>query len=183
MDPARWLIDHGDTLFRFALMRVRDRAVAEDLVQETFLAALKAQDSYEQRSAVKTWLIGILKHKIVDHLRKSNREVSFDITDEDGSELMEHYFDQKGHWQSEVADWMNPEQAFEKDRFWQVFQECLDQLPEKFYRLFVMREFDGLAAEEICNEMGISTTNNVWVMLSRARMRLRECVGNEWFQR
>lgn len=183
MDPARWLVDHGDSLFRFAITRVRDRSVAEDLVQETLLAALKAQHSYQERSSVKTWLVGILKHKIIDYLRKSARESSFESSGDDGSELMDHCFDQAGHWQIEIADWMHPEQAYESDKFWAVFQECLGQLPEKYYRLFVLREFDGLAADEICNELGISTTNNVWVMLSRARMQLRECVGNEWFQR
>lgn len=180
MDPSRWVADYGDALFRFALMRVRDRAIAEDLVQETFVAALKSIAGYEQRSAEKTWLIGILKHKIIDYMRKTSREVSLQANHDDDSELLDHYFDEAGHWRAEFAEPTRPERAFEADQFWKVFQLCLDKLPEKFYKLVILREFDELSAEEICNVMEISTTNNVWVMLSRARMRMRECLGNEW---
>lgn len=179
--PEQWLELYGDSLFKFALARVRDAHAAEDLVQETFLAALKARDRFEQRSKVRTWLTGILKHKIIDHLRKSSREKTYEDAETLFDDLREESFDVSGHWRIDVAHWSNPDNALEKEQFWDVMNQCLDELPEKMREIFLLREMEGLSAEEICKALPISSTNNVWVILSRLRLKLRQCLELRWF--
>src|SRR5215468_3491940 len=136
VDPATWVDEHGDYLFRYAVVRLRDDAVAEDCVQETFLAAIKAIDSYGGKSAERTWLIGILKHKIVDHFRKSIRERP--ITDEETDiSTLDVFFNQDGRWKDhwhndfEPIDWrVSPETIFQENEFFRVLQRCLSKLPE-----------------------------------------------------
>ena len=179
--PEGWLDEYGDDLYRYALMRVRDAAIAEDLVQETFLAALKARANFEQRSSQKTWLIGILKHKIIDYFRKDSRESLMENTSALDRELTESYFDQHGHWKMALAAWPAPDKALEESQFWVVLQECIDQLPKRMAAAFLLREIDGLSNEEICKVLDISTTNNLWVTLSRTRVRMRQCLETRWF--
>ncbi len=180
-NPDRWLDEYGDVLYRYALMRVRDVAIAEDLVQETFLAALKASSQFAQRSSEKTWFIGILKHKIIDYIRKDSRESALDNDFLLDRELTESYFDQHGHWKMMLSSWPDPDKFLEQSQFWIVLQECIGQLPKKMAAAFVMREIDGLSNEEICKVLNISTTNNLWVILSRTRVRMRQCLELKWF--
>ncbi|MCF6324391.1 MAG: sigma-70 family RNA polymerase sigma factor [Gammaproteobacteria bacterium] len=181
-DPATWVAQHGDALFRYALMKMRDEAQAEDMVQETFLAALKARERFSGQSSEKTWLIGILKHKIIDHFRKYKREQSSDDI-ESLTEQLNQQFDHTGHWSIPMRTWQEPEQAHENKEFWKVFAACIAHLPDHLADLFILREVKGLSSEEICKLLDISTTNNMWVMLSRARMRLRGCLDSRWFNR
>ncbi len=181
-DPATWVAQHGDALFRYALMKMRDEAQAEDMVQETFLAALKARERFSGQSSEKTWLIGILKHKIIDHFRKHKREQSSDDI-ESLTEQLNQQFDHSGHWSIPMRTWQEPEQAHENREFWKVFAACIAHLPDHLADLFILREIKGLSSEEICKLLDISTTNNMWVMLSRARMRLRGCLDSRWFNR
>lgn len=181
-DPATWVAQHGDALFRYALMKMRDEAQAEDMVQETFLAALKARERFSGQSSEKTWLIGILKHKIIDHFRKHKREQSSDDI-ESLTEQLNQQFDHTGHWSIPMRTWQEPEQAHENKEFWKVFATCIAHLPDHLADLFILREVKGLSSEEICKLLDISTTNNMWVMLSRARMRLRGCLDARWFNR
>lgn len=185
-DPATWVDQHGDALFRYALLKLRDQTLAEDMVQETFLAALKARENFAGQSSEKTWLIGILKHKIVDHFRKHRREQSSDDI-ETLSDQLDHQFDQQfdrtGHWSVSLARWQEPDRAHENGEFWKVFAACIAHLPDHLADLFILREVRGLSTEEICKLLEISTTNNMWVMLSRARMRLRTCLDSRWFNR
>jgi RNA polymerase sigma-70 factor (ECF subfamily) len=180
-DPARWLEQYGDTLYRYALIRVRDPDLAQDLVQETLLAALKGRDSFARQSSEKTWLVGILKHKLIDQLRKSRREVSLGELNEGDAELDKLCFNERGEWRAELGNWSNPEKSLEQARFWQVLHDCIARLPERLATLFILREIDGLSTEECCKALDISTTNNTCVMLSRARMRMRECLEVRWF--
>ena len=179
-DPAAWLDQHGDALYRFALARVRDPALAEDLVQETLLAALRARDSYAGAAAERTWLIAILKNKIIDHFRRSAREAP--LPDEPDDDVIDALFRSpgNGHWNRMPSRWDEPESALEQTHFWQVFQECLEGLPARQAQLFSLVEFEGLATEELCKLLAVSTSN-VWVMLHRARLRLRECLEQNWF--
>lgn len=179
-DPVLWLDAHGDALYRFALARVRDAALAEDLVQDTLLAALRARDSYAGAAAERTWLIAILKNKIVDHFRRAVREQP--LAEEPDDEVIDALFRTpgNGHWVSYPDRWDEPEGALENTRFWQVFQDCLDALPARQARIFGLAEFDGLDTDELCKLLGASTSN-VWVMLHRARLRLRECLEQNWF--
>jgi len=180
-DPVKWLDAHGDALYAYCLLRVRERATAEDLVQDTLLAALKAADSFRGESSERTWLIGILKHKILDHLRRIGREKPLDLG-RVPEESTEDYFDETGHWQQPVGDWARPEQALEQEQFWKAFNECLGRLPERLRMLYALRELDGLETQELLETLNISTANNLWVMLSRARVHLRRCLETNWFK-
>jgi len=168
-------------LMRFALLQLRDRSAAEDAVQEALLAALQGAGQFAGQSSVRTWLIGILKHKIVDHIRKAARErpaapPESEILTED----LEIFFGGDGHFTDPPLDWGNPESALEERRFFEALERCLQTLPQNTARAFMMRELMGLETEEICKELGVSPSN-CWVMLYRARMNLRACLERTWF--
>ncbi|MDZ4262508.1 MAG: sigma-70 family RNA polymerase sigma factor [Pseudomonadota bacterium] len=180
-DPNLWPDRYGDILYRHALFRLRDPMAAEEMVQETFLAALQARDRFAGNSSEKTWLVGILKHKIIDHLRKAIRERPHDEQQQPFDSLEEESFDGRGHWQINVKRWSNPDSSLENEQFWQTLNDCVSRLPPRLATLFIMREIDGLESETICQEMALSSTNNLWTMLSRMRMRLRQCLEQNWF--
>lgn len=187
MDPDRQaeLNALRPDLLRFARLQLRDSGAAEDAVQETLLAALSGSQNFENRSSYKTWLISILRNKIIDIIRSQNREPALSTLadDEEGDALLdEAQFDPRGHWQpaARPARWADPEASFEQQQFWMVFEACLDHLPAKTARVFMMREFLGLDTGEICKETGISSSN-CWVVLHRARMGLRACLETRWF--
>lgn len=182
VDADQWLDLYGDNLYQYALARVRDAQLAEDLVQDTLIAALKAQERFEQRSKVKTWLIGILKHKIIDHLRKATRETTVDDVETLYDDLRAESFTEHGHWKIDIASWSDPDRSYEQERFWEVLNSCLDELPEKMRTVFFLRELEGMSAEDICKALPVSSTNNVWVMLSRLRFKLRQCLELRWFE-
>lgn len=173
---------------KFARLQLQDQHLAEDAVQEALLAALKNAHSFNRRSALKTWVFAILKNKISDLLRKNSRHVSHDSLqqDPDASDeaLFETLFNQRGFWQAQErpVKWNQPDTEMENSHFWQVFDACLNGMPEAYGRLFMMREFLELTTDEICNREGISA-NSLNVTLYRARIRLRECLENRWFQK
>jgi RNA polymerase sigma-70 factor (ECF subfamily) len=184
-DPERWVDEHGDCLFRFALMQLRDPVRAEDAVQETFLAALKGGKSFAGRSAERSWLIGILKNKICDHFRKAGREVAFTDLDFYSQEEDTSYFALPlghGAWKPKIApqDWVNPAENLDNELFWKTYRGCADKLPKNIAAAFNLREVDGIESKEICALLNISE-NNLWVMLHRARMALRSCLETNWF--
>jgi RNA polymerase sigma-70 factor, ECF subfamily len=179
--PELWLNRYGDRLFSYALARVRDREIAADLLQETLLAAFKSQDGFMGQASEMTWLVGILKHKLVDFLRKSNRETLCNLEDELIDTEDNAFFDGKGSWQIGLSVWSNPDSALEQEEFMRVLQQCIDRLPPKMSQAFVLKEFDGMDNEEICEAAGISTLNNLWTILSRARLQLRYCLDVHWF--
>ena len=172
-------------LLRFARLQLRDAGAAEDAVQETLLAALLGSQNFQSRSSYKTWLISILRNKIIDIIRGQSREVPATALadDEAGDDLLaESLFDRRGHWQeaAKPGRWADPEASFEQRQFWAVFEACLDHLPAKTARVFMMREFLGFETDEICKEAGISSSN-CWVVLHRARLGLRTCLETNWF--
>ena len=173
-----WLNQHGDFLYRFALARLRDPHLAEDVVQETFLAAIKSPD-FAGQSAPRTWLTGILKHKIIDVMRKNMREIAASdlMEDEDGN--MDEFFNEKGRWEDKPQKWDMPEDALEQKQFLGVLQGCMEKLPPKLAQLFMLRDVQETDNDEICKELNITTTN-AWVMLYRARMGLRKCLEINW---
>ena len=183
-DPASWVDQYGDFLYRFALSKVNDPSVAEDLVQETFLAALKARENFQGRSTAKTWLVAILKHKIIDHIRKRVREQTSDkvesLSDATANDPIKGNFKDDGGWRHRPAKWVvNPMKIYEQKEFMDVLYRCLSDLPERQADAFMMREIDGLSTEEICKALNISPTNS-WVMLYRARIWLRQCIEINW---
>ncbi|MDX1374502.1 MAG: sigma-70 family RNA polymerase sigma factor [Burkholderiales bacterium] len=165
-------------LLRFAALQLRDPNAAEDAVQETLLAALAGEAKFAGRSNLRTWLTGILKHKIVDSIRRAAREPSVEI--EDAGEF-DALFRGNGHWLERPAAWSEPQGALEQKQFFAVLEQCLARLPEKTARVFMMREHLGLETEQICKELGITPTH-CWVLLYRARMSLRLCLDERWFQ-
>lgn len=178
--PESWVDQYGDYLFGYALSRMGDPAVAEDLVQETFLAGLRALEGFEGRSSVRTWLVAILKNKIVDSLRKMSREKPMEDV-EALADLEEEFFHRKGEWRLRPAEWeANPSRLVERKEFWKVFSDCLVELPKNLSSALKLREMEGMGCEEICKVLGISASN-CWVMLYRARMRMRRCLEINWF--
>jgi RNA polymerase sigma-70 factor (ECF subfamily) len=169
-------------LMRYARLQLRNEAWAEDAVSETLLAALAKPLAFEARSQLKTWLVGILKHKIIDSMRQRQREVVLDSGSDDDStdplELMA--FKRDGHFAEKPADWGNPEQDLNSRQFFVILEACTDKLPAVQGRLFLMREWLELSSEEICKELGLTPTN-LYVQLHRARLRLRECLELNWF--
>ncbi len=179
-DPAGWVDAHGDALFRFAWIRVRDRSLAEDMVQEALLAAFQGRDSFSGRSSERTWLIGILKNKIADHFRRKARE---GLRDEPflQENLERSRFDAAGHWTAGPADWgTDPADLARQADFLDHLRRCLSELPASQASAFTLREVDGMDAREICKVLEVSETN-LWVILHRARMRLRACLEANWF--
>jgi len=183
-NPENWVDEYGDFLYRYALARVKDPSSAEDLVQETFLAALKARPNFQGRSTLRTWLIAILKHKIVDHIRKKVREQTSDkveaIFDAAANDSGDAGFNGRGHWNNPPGKWaVNPTKLYEQKEFIDILYHCLGELPQRQAKAFMMREIDGLSTDEICKALGISATNS-WVIVYRARLLLRQCLEIKW---
>jgi RNA polymerase sigma-70 factor (ECF subfamily) len=168
-------------LLRYAAVQLRDAAAAEDAVQEALLAALAGESNFAGRSNLRTWLTGILKHKIVDAIRRQSRERTA-AEQEPGSDADEFdgLFDRRGHWEESPDAWEQPEGALGQKQFLAALEACLRALPERTARVFMMREHLGMETEEICKELGITPTH-CWVMLHRARMALRLCLQTNWF--
>ncbi len=186
LDPQKWVERYGDYLFSYAYGRVNDSGKAEDLVQETFLAALKAKDRFRGASTERTWLTSILKRKIIDTYRKkyTSRESSFgehDGTVFDG----DFYRDEepfKGHWLEGMGPNSHsflPEGELEQAELMKFINLCIENLPATLAATFIMRMIDEEDSDTICKELGI-TPSNLWVMLHRARLRMRECLEKKW---
>lgn len=177
---------HSRFLYRYALSRLRRPETAEELVQETMLAALEGKATFRGESALRTWLAGILKHKIADWQRREGRSpiranlFSSAEADSESEFSIDAQFDADGAWVTPPTTWPSPDKAFENQRFWETFERCLAVLPAATARAFYLREIQGLSTEEICAELNISSSN-CWVMLHRARMSLRKSLEERWF--
>jgi len=169
-------------LLKFARLQLRNEVWAEDAVSETILAALAKPQAFEARSQLKTWLVGILKHKIIDLIRHHQREVTLDSgSDDESADPLEHMlFKSDGHFAERPADWGNPEQDLSSRQFMAVLDACAEKLPPVQGRLFLMREWLEMSSDEICKELALTPTN-LYVQLHRARLRLRECLELNWF--
>ena len=186
MNPAAATVEHAELavhrprLLRFALQHLRNRAQAEDAVQDTLLAALEGARRFAGESSVLTWLTGILRHKIVDHFRRQGREPRVEPRGEhEDFESLEALFREDGRWHAAPTDWGDPEAAFDLCELLDALERGLARLPEKAARAFHMRELMGLSCEEICRELGVSP-QNCWIMLYRARLVLRACLEEHW---
>ncbi len=168
-------------LMKIARLQLRNDAWAEDAVSETMLAALEGATSFAGNSQVKTWVVGILKHKIIDQFRRSGREISADAHAEAaGAESLDELYHPSGHRNEPPQDWGDPETSLSRTQFFEVLQACIDRLPANLGRIFMMREWLEYETDQICKELDITSTN-CFVMLHRARMRLRECLEQQWF--
>jgi len=177
-DPEKWMDLYGDMLYRFAMFRVKDAIAAEDIVQETFLAALGGYKNFKGHSTLRTWLVAILKNKSVDHIRKKAKER--------GSDKMEYLTNQIDANFDRLAEWPlrhghcceTPMKLYAHKELMETLYRCLSKLPGRLAEAFTMREIDGLSTPEICEALNITSTN-CWVMLHRARRRLRACIEND----
>ena len=179
-EPERWLQDHGSALYSFAILHTHDTHRAEDLIQETLLAALKASKNFHGGSSVRTWLIGILKHKIMDEFRRQSREWSASKSTDDVFEAIEKQqlaetFTDTGSWNQAIEEWGNPEQDLFRDEFWTFIERCTAGLSPQMAQLFILRDLWGLETEEVCKELDITPTN-LWTTLHRARLGMRQCL-------
>lgn len=178
LDPNKWVDRYSDYLFNYTIVRVNDREVANDIISETFLAGLKSMKNFKGEANERTWLISILKRKIVDHYRRINSnkgqaEIKIDYA---GNE-------DEGDWLEErVADLSDKtaEDTMENRELGLAILECLDQLNEKQATIFKMKTIEGIDTETICNEFNISPSN-LWVIIHRARTSLAECLQKTWF--
>ena len=176
------LIEHRVYLMRFARLQLRNDVWAEDAVSETLLAALSKPKAFGNRSQLKTWLVGILKHKVIDLIRTNMREVATpdEGSDNDSDELDKLAFKADGHFVNTPNDWGDPHQTLQQNQFFQVLDACMEHLPPALGRLFLMREWLELSSQEICKELSLTPTN-LYVQLHRARLRLQECLNIRWF--
>ena len=178
IDPNKWVDRYADYLFNYTIVRVNDREVANDIVSETFLAGLNSMKNFKGEATERTWLISILKRKIIDHYRRINSnkgqaEVRMNFPDSDN----------EGEWLEEkVSDPSdrNAEDQMENQELGLAILECMDQLNEKQARIFKMKTIEGLDTETICNELNISPSN-LWVIIHRARTTLAQCLEKNWF--
>ncbi len=179
MRAERWLREYGDTLFAYAFRRLGDADEAEDAVQETLIAALRAADGFRGESTEKTWLIGILRHKVIDVIR--NRRVTpvrVEAVDGDRSASFKD-----GFWKNRPIKWPAlPEDGMRRRELQAALNRAIDELPPTMRTAFCLKEIDGIASKEICKVMSISPTN-FWTLLHRARLRLRESLTDEWFEK
>ena len=178
------LDDFRPYLFKFAMLQIRDRDAAEDLVQETMVAALTAAERFSGSSSVQTWLTSILIHKMLDFRRRAGRRqtVSIDaLADEGGADEVDALFKESGRYVDLPKDWGDPEQALRERRFLEALEVCVQGLSETAAQVFLMREMMGFSTEEICSELSVSSTN-CSVLLYRARMRLRACLEKRWLR-
>ena len=178
--PEKWVDLYADLLYRYAILRINNKNLAEDLVQDTFLSALKNIDQFKKKSSIQTWLISILKNKIIDHYRKNFNNSEIINNSDDNDEFND--FQENGMWKQDKApnSWSKSgDHIFEEQEFLNILQQCLKILPEQTREVFSLREIDGFKSDEICKKLNISSSN-LWVLLHRARNGLRKCIEKRW---
>ena len=178
-DPEVWVEEYSDYLFGFAYSRLNNSHKAEDVLQETFLAAIKSIDKYDGRVPVKFWLRGIMKNKIVDSIKKDLKELN---ESELGHfpELNSKIFKRAGIFSRKVEPWdFDPSKSFEKEEFWKIFSTCLEKMKEPLRSIYMLKEIDGMKTENICKEFSISQ-ENLWVITHRVRKSMKICLNKNW---
>lgn len=170
---SKWVDEHADALYRFALTKLQNDDVIEDLLQETYLAALRGYKGFRGEASIRTWLIGILRIKIADYRRKQFRNLpQADISVQDLPVR-----------EDRLSDWdISDSSTIEKAEFWSTLERCLSKLPDSLVAAYTLREVDDKSATQVCDILGISA-QNLAVRLYRARALLRECLDRNWFQR
>jgi len=183
LQPDLWLKLYGNYLFSIAFIKLSNREVAEDIVQETFIAALKAKNTFKSNSSEKTWLTTILNNKVIDYYRKKDvLRNSTEYVNETGKSFDEHFFEDNGHWLENAApqEWNNADKDVNRNEFYRILQYCIQKMPSKLVPVFIAKFIDEQEPEIICKEYEISSSN-YWVMLHRARVLIRSCLEKNWF--
>lgn len=185
-NPTEWVKLYADELYRFAYIKVSDSGLAQDLVQETFLSALQAKEQFRGESSEKTWLMAILKNKIIDHFRKSRKaSITISIDEEKTGDSDPHhfFFNEKGHWRKEMAPkaWTSEiSSKQEQTDFYSILRACMGKLNEMGKKIFNLKYLEEKESAEICKDLSISTSN-YWVIIHRAKLQLRSCLEKNWF--
>lgn len=181
LNPNKWIDSYADYLYNYTIARVNDSDIAKDLVQETFFSGLKSAKNFEGKSTERTWLISILKRKIIDYYRKINSKKG-------QAEVRMSFYDNgdnEGNWIEERVpqSWdKSAEQDIENDELKSQIEICISKLPQKYAMVFRMKTIQEFETDEICKELDI-TSSNLWVMIHRARTQLRECMEINWFKK
>ncbi|MCF6332078.1 MAG: sigma-70 family RNA polymerase sigma factor [Draconibacterium sp.] len=184
-DPNIWVDEYSDEFFRFTMYRVKNREIAEDLVQETFLSGLNALDKFRQDCPEKSWLYNILRNKIIDHFRKkTNREIkqSSAVVETDDDSFYNQFFKTGGQWDNDASpeNWdISADKIMEREEFMQFLMLCLSLLPETWAKVFTLKNIDDYSTKEICKELDISPSN-LWTIIHRAKLQLRDCLTKRW---
>jgi len=180
LDPNKWVDNYSDYLFNYTISRLNDHDLAKDIVQDTFLSALKSMKNFKGEATERTWLVSILKHKIIDQYRKSNSKKG-------KAEVRMSFYEEgenKGKWIEEKApsDWGNfGEKDIENSELKEILNRCIERLPKNQRMVFLLKTVKNYQTEEISNELQL-TSSNIWVIIHRARIALRECMENNWFK-
>ena len=175
LNPNFWVANYSDELFGFAFIRVNDEETARDLIQDTFLSALRNQESFKGEISEKNWLYLILKNKVIDHYRKNAKTPLTRIYDQQSED---EFFDESGHWKKESLPnpfnqaVNNQQHSFE---FYEILEKCKRKLSELQLNLFSMKFLDEIESEEICKELDISSSN-YWVLIHRIKLKIRKCI-------
>ncbi len=178
VDPDLWVDQYGDYLFRYANSRLREVSAAEEVVQETFLAGIRNVDQYAGTGSQRGWLLGILKRKIIDYVRR--RAKHSQASPYDDPDPSAQLFDENGKWRKDALPQSDGERAAESRELWEVVRDCLTHLPQGQADVFVLSVMEDMDSDQICQELDI-TPSNLWVRLHRARLGLAKCVGPRWF--
>lgn len=188
LNTGEWVKLYGDYLYNYTVYRINNEEEAQDLVQDTFLSALKNKDQFRGDASEKTWLVTILKRKIIDFYRKkSTQSIQQSIESEKLAAGYNDFFEEEGnhegHWSNDArpANWIvNPQQVIETREFYQALNKCLDALPEKWCSVFKMKNMEDLETEAICKELNLSSSN-YWIIMHRTKLQLRKCIELGWF--
>lgn len=183
LNPDLWVANYADQMYKYVLMRVKYVEVAEDLVQETFIAGLKSSAAFNGSCTEKTWLFAILKFKLADYYRAYYKQTPAQIVSDEhyAADFFEN--DGDGHikpeyqahpWHSDV------EKNIENGEFQSVLSDCLNRVPTKISTVFSMKYLEDIDSKEICKCLNI-TESNFWVLMHRAKLQLRKCLENNWF--
>jgi RNA polymerase sigma-70 factor (ECF subfamily) len=186
LKPEKWVELYADYLYNFAYFRVNKEELAQDLVQDTFLSALKAIDTYKGEASEKTWLVSILKNKIIDHYKKAStrNESPLQLPSYETPSL-DYFFNKEknGHWQSESKpkDWGGQDTTYDTKEFYKILESCLGKLPEKWKGVFTMSLLEDADAKLVCKEFNLSSSN-FWVIIHRAKLQVRACLEKNWLK-
>ncbi|MEM9346687.1 MAG: sigma-70 family RNA polymerase sigma factor [Planctomycetota bacterium] len=181
-DPSDWLNRHGDALYAYALSRVSRADLAEDLVQDALLSALRNADTFQERSQERTWLIGILRHKVIDYFRAHRRQTQLEESELEKQRGTLGLFNRRGRWAEQPCKWKDdPASVYEQKEFWETYDACRKRLPRTIGEAYIIRELEGFSVEQACKFLDITATN-LSVRLHRARLAMRECLEQHWFE-
>jgi len=177
LNPTTWVDQYADYLYNYAISRVNDEELAKDLVQETFFAGLNSAKNFKGTASERTWLVAILKRKVIDHYRKSNSKKG-------KAEIRMSYNNEgEGSWlEEQIADPLSKSEndGIENEELGMAIHECISKLPSKQAKVFTMKTIHGMSTEDICNELSINPSN-LWVLVFRARSSLMGCLNENWF--